>query len=346
MADRTDRPAQYDRVRRPFGSARGQLGRALPLAQPPLGVRAVRRVGPGARAPLRRRRGGGGTPQGHRRRARPDDQPPPLPPRGTSLRGVQRGPRAHGRARRRLRPRTAGQRCRCDPQALRRERLGDRPLHGRRAGRGARLARALSARVREGRRRGARVARDELVQLHQRDDGDRERPPRDTAFDRVGLRRRRHQRLDRCALARGGRGAPGPRDARPRRSVGRCARRRGAGRTHLRGPRGREGAPHPAPRGPRRRARRHHGRPVRDLEDGVAFIREAAAEGMVLLRNENELPWDGAALRRVAVIGNNAAFARTQGGGSATVVPSTSSPPSRGSVPRSRVPRSPSPWGL
>jgi len=68
------------------------------------------------------------------------------------------------------------------------------------------------------------------------------------------------------------------------------------------------------------------------VEDGVAFAREAAAEGTVLLENRSaggtpELPWDATALRSVAVIGNNAAAARTQGGGSATVVPeSTVSP--------------------
>ncbi|GAA4733995.1 glycoside hydrolase family 3 C-terminal domain-containing protein [Modestobacter marinus] len=63
------------------------------------------------------------------------------------------------------------------------------------------------------------------------------------------------------------------------------------------------------------------------VEDGIAFTREAAVEGTVLLENRGDLPWDAAALRSVAVIGNNAAAARTQGGGSATVVPeSTVSP--------------------
>ncbi|QHC57764.1 glycoside hydrolase family 3 C-terminal domain-containing protein [Rathayibacter sp. VKM Ac-2760] len=57
------------------------------------------------------------------------------------------------------------------------------------------------------------------------------------------------------------------------------------------------------------------------VEDGVAFAREAAAAGSVLLRNTGELPWDAAALSSVAVIGHNAREARTQGGGSATVLP-------------------------
>ena len=57
------------------------------------------------------------------------------------------------------------------------------------------------------------------------------------------------------------------------------------------------------------------------IEDGVTFARHAAAEGTVLLENRGELPWDPAGLRSVAVIGDNAANARTQGGGSATVVP-------------------------
>ena len=58
------------------------------------------------------------------------------------------------------------------------------------------------------------------------------------------------------------------------------------------------------------------------VEDGVAFAREAAAEGTVLLRQRRRsLPLDASALRSVAVIGDNAGKARTQGGGSATVVP-------------------------
>jgi len=56
-------------------------------------------------------------------------------------------------------------------------------------------------------------------------------------------------------------------------------------------------------------------------EDGRVFARLAAAEGSVLLRNEGELPWSRKDLSRIAVIGHHATQARTQGGGSATVVP-------------------------
>ncbi|MEC5200338.1 beta-glucosidase [Arthrobacter sp. PL16] len=56
--------------------------------------------------------------------------------------------------------------------------------------------------------------------------------------------------------------------------------------------------------------------------DGRAFAREAAICGSVLVRNEgNVLPLDASSLERVAVIGHNASEARTQGGGSATVMP-------------------------
>ncbi|MHA6513576.1 glycoside hydrolase family 3 protein [Tessaracoccus sp. Z1128] len=55
--------------------------------------------------------------------------------------------------------------------------------------------------------------------------------------------------------------------------------------------------------------------------DGIAFVRRAAAEGMVLLSNDGILPLDGGSLATVALIGHNADEARTQGGGSATVIP-------------------------
>lgn len=56
-------------------------------------------------------------------------------------------------------------------------------------------------------------------------------------------------------------------------------------------------------------------------EDGVAFAREAEAAGSVLLTNDGILPLNASSLAKVAVIGHNALQARTQGGGSATVLP-------------------------
>ncbi|MFC5789836.1 glycosyl hydrolase [Agromyces tardus] len=58
-----------------------------------------------------------------------------------------------------------------------------------------------------------------------------------------------------------------------------------------------------------------------DAIDGRAFVREAAIEGSVLVKNAGELPWQPSSLSKVAVIGHNALHARTQGGGSATVLP-------------------------
>ncbi|GAB3972133.1 glycoside hydrolase family 3 C-terminal domain-containing protein [Actinoallomurus acanthiterrae] len=63
-------------------------------------------------------------------------------------------------------------------------------------------------------------------------------------------------------------------------------------------------------------------------DDG--FAREAAADGMVLVRNQGELPWPSAGPGSIAVIGQAAEVARTQGGGSARVVPLAVVPPLRG----------------
>ena len=55
--------------------------------------------------------------------------------------------------------------------------------------------------------------------------------------------------------------------------------------------------------------------------DGIALAHEAAVEGAVLLSNNGALPLAVASVESVAVIGHNARDARTQGGGSATVIP-------------------------
>ncbi|GAB3541691.1 glycoside hydrolase family 3 C-terminal domain-containing protein [Arthrobacter tecti] len=56
--------------------------------------------------------------------------------------------------------------------------------------------------------------------------------------------------------------------------------------------------------------------------DGAAFAREVAVQGSVLVKNDNHLlPLEKTTLKRVAVVGHNAQEARTQGGGSAMVLP-------------------------
>ena len=67
---------------------------------------------------------------------------------------------------------------------------------------------------------------------------------------------------------------------------------------------------------------------TRDSPTDVALARAAAAQGMVLLRNavvagHAVLPLDTANLRRVAVIGPNAAVGQPMGGGSAGVTPTS-----------------------
>lgn len=55
--------------------------------------------------------------------------------------------------------------------------------------------------------------------------------------------------------------------------------------------------------------------------DATTFARESAVAGTVLLANDGILPLEPGSVASVAVIGQNARDARTQGGGSATVVP-------------------------
>ncbi len=61
--------------------------------------------------------------------------------------------------------------------------------------------------------------------------------------------------------------------------------------------------------------------PVDDVDDGTRFAREAAAAGMVLVRNESALPLSPDQLSRVALLGEAGRTGAIQGGGSATVVP-------------------------
>jgi beta-glucosidase len=61
--------------------------------------------------------------------------------------------------------------------------------------------------------------------------------------------------------------------------------------------------------------------PEWDEETIAAELRSVAAASFVLARNDDLLPLDAGALERVAVLGPNAAVARTLGGGSATVYP-------------------------
>ena len=58
-----------------------------------------------------------------------------------------------------------------------------------------------------------------------------------------------------------------------------------------------------------------------DREGPLAFAREASVAGTVMVKNDGVLPLVPASAVKLAVIGHNALHARTQGGGSATVVP-------------------------
>ncbi|HEX4361485.1 MAG TPA: glycoside hydrolase family 3 C-terminal domain-containing protein [Pseudonocardia sp.] len=61
--------------------------------------------------------------------------------------------------------------------------------------------------------------------------------------------------------------------------------------------------------------------PPPPVDRGAALARQVASAGVVLLRNDGVLPWPAGGPRSIAVIGEHAALPRTQGGGSATVLP-------------------------
>ena len=67
--------------------------------------------------------------------------------------------------------------------------------------------------------------------------------------------------------------------------------------------------------------------PVPPAEQGTALARKVCAAGMVLLRNDGALPWPAGGPRSIALIGEHALLPRTQGGGSATVLPEQVSTP-------------------
>jgi beta-glucosidase len=57
-----------------------------------------------------------------------------------------------------------------------------------------------------------------------------------------------------------------------------------------------------------------------DLPEHRALVREAGAEGIVLLKNENNtLPLDKSKLKKVAILGPLAKYAAAHGGGSASL---------------------------
>ena len=58
-----------------------------------------------------------------------------------------------------------------------------------------------------------------------------------------------------------------------------------------------------------------------DRAEDRAFVRRAAADGIVLLANDGLLPLDASGLRRIAVVGPNAERLAVMGGGSASVTP-------------------------
>ena len=99
--------------------------------------------------------------------------------------------------------------------------------------------------------------------------------------------------------------------------------------------------------------------PSYDDAEIATELRRVAAAGFVLARNDGVLPLDAERTARVAVLGPNAAVARTLGGGSATVYPPYTVSPldgirsalgdakvehAPGVTPSTRIPRAGAPW--
>ena len=135
---------------------------------------------------------------------------------------------------------------------------------------------------------------------------------------RVGLRRARDVRLGRRPRTSGPATRRWISSCRGRTGRGATRWSRPCGRARERGGGGREGAA-AAAAGERVSARGEAARPWSD-EEIAAELRATAAAGIVLARNHGTLLPLGP-LRKLAVLGPNAAVARTLGGGSATVFP-------------------------
>ena len=249
------RPGRRARTARPAG----------PLLQPAGPDRAGRRLGSGAGRPVAGQLGREARAKGIDMLLGPDPEPGPHPLRRPHFESFGEDPLLAAGSRG-LRARHAvgrrGRHC----QALRGQRLGDRPLDGRRAHRRGRAARGLPRPVRGPVAEGGARWSWPATTCQRRDHDRARRTARTGAQARVGLPRRGGLRLERRPLHRGHRrGRPRPGHARPGGHLERRADRRGGPRRRRRGRDRRQGDAAAAGRRPGRRpgraARRGHGRP-------------------------------------------------------------------------------------
>ena len=278
--------------------------------------------GTGHRPALRRRGRGGGPPQGRRRRARPDHQPAPLPARRPAFRGVQRGPGAHRRPRRRLRDGVQDNGVGATPKHYVANdsetdrftvdvRVGDRALREL-------YLLAFEKAVTEAHAwlvmssynsvNGTTATENDLLETPLNSEW---------GFDGVVISDWTAVRsLDSAA------GLAGPRHARPGRPVGRGAGARPC--APARSPRRPSTARWPASSPWRAGSARSTGSPPPSRSGSRTASPSPGrppSRAPCCWRTAASCRWDPARLRSVAVIGDNAANARTQGGGSATVMP-------------------------